>query len=303
MLASGGEMQPREIAERILSLPPLSSLDKESYRALLVSMINNDYLELCEDGGVIVGLAGERIINSFKFYAVFKDSEDFTVRCDSEEIGTITTPPPPGDRFALAGRVWQVVEVDVSRRLVYVKRVEGKMEVSWPGDGGEIHTRLLEKMREVLFNGKDYPFLGDNARARLENARKVAKNARMDENLVVFLGGQSYVIFPWLGTRAFRTVRRLMQKYSSELGVFDIQSEGCVYITFKAKEGGRALAERISEIIARDGLDTSELVFDNEFPVFDKYDEYLPAELLRDAYAVDRLCSEEVIERFSGDVL
>ena len=303
MLASGGEMKPREIAERILSLPPLSSLDKESYRALLVSMINNDYLELCEDGGVIVGLAGERIINSFKFYAVFKDSEDFTVRCDSEEIGTITTPPPPGDRFALAGRVWQVVEVDVTRRLVYVKRVEGKMEVSWPGDGGEIHTRLLEKMREVLFNGKDYPFLGDNARARLENARKVAKNARMDENLVVFLGGQSYVIFPWLGTRAFRTTRRLMQKYSSELGLFDIQSEGCVYITFKAKEGGRALAERIAEIIARDGLDASELVFDNEFPVFDKYDEYLPAELLRDAYAACRLCPEEVIERFSGDVL
>ena len=303
VLASGGEMKPKEIAERILSLPPLSGLDKETYRALLVSMINNDYLELCEDGGVIVGLAGERMINSFKFYAVFKDSEDFTVRCDSEEIGTITTPPPPGDRFALAGRVWQVTEVDVARRLVYVKRVEGKMEVSWPGDGGEIHTRLIEKMREILFSGKDYPFLGENARARLENARKVARNARMDENLVVFLGGQSYVLFPWLGTRAFRTARRLMQKYSAELGIFDIQSEGCVYITFKAKDGGRALAERISEIITRDGIDASELVFDNEFPVFDKYDEYLPGELLRDAYAVDRLCPEEVRERFCGDRL
>ncbi len=298
ILASVGELVPKALAERVLSLPPFSELDKGTYRTLLVSMINNDYIELTETGGLIVGLKGERIINSFKFYAVFKDSEDFTVRCGGEEIGTITTPPPVGDRFALAGRVWEVGEVDVPRRLVYVKKVEGKMEVSWPGDSGEIHTKLLVKMRDILFSDKEYAFLGDNAKARLENARKVARKAEMDKNLLVFLGGQSYCLFPWLGTRAFRTTRRLLKKYSSELGVYDIQSEGCVYITFKAKEGGQDLAERISNIISRDGLDTYSLVFSGEFPVFDKYDEYIPRELLCDAYAVDRLTADEVIERF-----
>ena len=158
VLASSGELKPKALAGKILSLPPLAGLGRETYRALLVSMINNDYLELTEEGGVIIGLKGERIINSFKFYAVFKDSEDYTVRCESEEIGTITTPPPVNDRFALAGRVWEVLEVDVPRKLVYVKRVEGKMEVSWPGDGGEIHTRILEKMREILTGDKDYAF-------------------------------------------------------------------------------------------------------------------------------------------------
>ncbi len=300
-LASAGELTPKVLAERILSLPPLSGLEKETYRTLLVSMINNDYLELTETGGLIVGLAGERIINSFKFYAVFKDSEDFTVRCVGEEIGTITTPPPVGDRFALAGRVWEVQEVDVPRKLVYVKRVEGKMEVSWPGDSGEIHTRLLLKMREILFSDKQYAFLGENARARLANARKVARKAEMDKNLVVFLGGQSYCLFPWLGTRPFRTARRLLKKYSLELGIYDIQSEGCVYITFKAKSGGRDLKSRISEIIKRDGIDTYSLVFEGEFPVFDKYDDYIPRELLCDAYAVDRLSSAEVMERFTGE--
>ncbi len=300
VLASVGELTPKALAERVLSLPPLSGLGKETYRALLVSMINDDYIQQTEEKGLIVGLRGERIINSFKFYAVFKDSEDYTVRCDSEEIGTITTPPPVGDRFALAGRVWEVKEIDTSRRLVFVKSVDGKMEVSWPGDGGEIHTRLLVAMRNVLFNGKSYSFLGDNAKARLENARRVAKNAGMDKSTVIFLGGQSYVLFPWLGTRAFRTVRRLMQKYSSELGISDIQSEGCCYITFKSKDGGvgRGLAEALSSIIERDGLSAHELVSDGECPIFDKFDEYIPAELLRDAYAVDRLCPDEVIERF-----
>ncbi len=298
ILCSSGELTPKALAERVLSLPPLSELGKETYRALLVSMINNDYIQFTEERGLIVGLAGERIVNSFKFYAVFKDSEDYTVRCQSEEIGTITTPPPKGDRFALAGRVWEVLEVDVPRKLIFVKGVDGKMEISWPGDSGEIHTRLLEAMREVLFNGKEYPFLGDNAKKRLSNARRVAENAGMDKNLVVFLGGQSYVLFPWLGTRAFRTTRRMMQRYASELGISDIRSEGCCYITFKAKGEGRELPLRLSEIIIRDGLDPAALVFDGECPIFDKYDEYIPPELLCDAYAIDRLSPEEVKARF-----
>ena len=256
-------------------------------------MINNDYLEMTEEKGLIVGLAGERITNSFKFYAVFKDSEDFTVRCQSEEIGTITTPPPVGDRFALAGRVWEVKEVDLQRRLIFVKSVDGKMKISWPGDGGEIHTKILLKMREILFNGKDYSYLGDNARIRL------ALNARIDENLVVFLGGQSYVIFPWLGTRPFRTLKRFLAKYSSELGISDLHSEGCCYITFKAKkEAGTNILFNIRTIIERDGIDPYTLVNDGECPVFDKYDEFIPPELLRRAFAVDRLSVKEVLERF-----
>lgn len=300
IIASSGEKKPKDIATEVLSLPPLSALSKEDYRELLVSMINNEHLELTEEGGLIIGLKGEKIINSFKFYAVFKDSEDYTVRCDSEEIGTITTPPPVGDRFALAGRVWEVKEIDIISRLIFVKSVDGKMEISWPGDAGEIHTKLLIAMRDVLFNGKNYAFLGDNARDRLENARSVAKNAMMDEKLVVFLGGQSYVLFPWLGTRSFRTMRRFMQKYSSELGISDIQSEGCCYIKFKAKDdAGKNFVKNVRNIIARDSIDTELLVGDGECPVFEKYDEYIPPELLRRAYSKDRLLADEIIELFS----
>ncbi len=298
-LASLGELTPKALAERVLSLPPLSVIDREVYRELLVSMINDDYLEITDEKGLIIGLKGERILGSFKFFAVFKDSEDYTVRCDSEEIGTITTPPPVGDRFALAGRVWEVKELDLPRKLVFVSSVDGKMEVSWPGDGGEIHTKLLVAMRDVLFNGKDYAFLGDNAKERLANARNVAKHSGMDKTMLVFLGGQSYCLFPWLGTRSFRTLKRLLQRHAGELGISDIQSERCHYITFKAKgEAGKTLLSALSDIIRREGIDLDRLVSDGECPIFDKYDEYIPSHLLRKAYSIDRLYADEVIERF-----
>ena len=298
-IVSCGELTPKELADRVLSMPAFVSVSRETYRELIVSMVNDEYLEMTEMRGLIIGLRGERIINSFKFYAVFKDSEDYTVRCDSEEIGTITTPPPVGERFALAGRVWEVKEIDLPRRLLFVKLVEGKMEVSWPGDGGEIHTKLLVAMRDVLFNKKDYPFLGDNARARLENARRVAKNAGMDKNLLVFLGGQSYVLFPWLGTRPFRTLRRYLKLKAHDLGISDIQSEGCSYITFKAsKDSGDNFIGNLRQMLMNEGIDTKELVGESECPVMDKYDDYIPPHLLREAYATDRLSASEVLERF-----
>ena len=94
-----------------------------------------------------------------------------------------------------------------------------------------------------------------------------------------------------------------MQKNSSELGIYDIQSEGCCYITFKAKDeaAGRDLCRAIRGIIERDGIDTHELLFGGECPMYDKFDEFIPPELLRDAYAEDRLLADEVIERFCSE--
>ncbi|MBR6921369.1 MAG: DEAD/DEAH box helicase, partial [Clostridia bacterium] len=205
VLASSGELSPKALADRILSMPPFEKVPRENYRTLLISMLKEDYLEQTEEKTLIVGLKGERLTNSFKFYAVFKDTENYSVRCESDEIGTITTPPPVGERFALAGRVWEVTELDVGRKLIYVKPVKGKMEISWPGDYGEINTRILQRMRKVLSEDTVYPYLKPNAAKRLAVARHIAKNTGMLSHSVISLGGMTYCMFPWLGTRSFRT--------------------------------------------------------------------------------------------------
>ena len=48
VLASSGELSAKALGERILSLPPLSQLSKEDYKELLVSMVNQEYLEMTE---------------------------------------------------------------------------------------------------------------------------------------------------------------------------------------------------------------------------------------------------------------
>lgn len=301
ILASFGELKPAALAERVMSMPPFAKVTREEYKALLVSMIKDDFVEATEEGGLIVGLRGEKLTSSFKFYAVFRDSEDYTVRCESEEIGTITTPPPVGDRFALAGYVWETLEVDTARRLIFVRRVGGKMEISWPGSSGEIHTRILEKMLEVLVGEAEYKYLMPGAAKRLNVARRLAATVEAGRRMIIPLGGRSYCMFPWLGTRAFRTMRRYLSRNSHRYGISDIQSEGCCYITFRSEdyEDAAALERAIGIDIRREGIDPQDLVGDGEAPVFEKFDEFVPKDLLRRAYAVDRLSAPEVETRFS----
>ncbi len=303
ILASSGENTPKRLAEKVLSLSPFRDVEREVYRSLLISMIKNDYVEPTESRGLILGLQGEKLTKSFKFFALFKDSEHYSVKDGSEEIGTISSPPPVGDRFALAGRVWEVEEVDISRKLIYVHRIPGKMQIAWPGEYGEIHTRILEMMHKVLSCDTEYPYLKSNARERLAAARRVFRNAMLDRTMLISLGGNTRCLMPWLGTRSFRTLRKYLQKNASRFGIYGLEFDGCYFMTFKSSHSPEELLALIRDGVTRDEIVPIELVGKGECPIFEKYDPCIPPELLRLAYAEDKLRTDEMKRRFSEDVI
>ncbi|MBP3437478.1 MAG: DEAD/DEAH box helicase [Clostridia bacterium] len=297
ILASCGELSPRELADRVLSLPPLQHIEREAYRALLVSMVKGNYLELMDEGGLIVGLAGEKLVTNFRFYAVFQEAEEFSVRSAAGEIGTIANPLPPGERFALAGRVWEVLEADVAKRLLFVKGVEGKMAVSWPGGVGEIHTRVLQRMLQVLLEDTKYPYLMPKAQERLDKARELARRTSLADSVFIPLGETTAALFPWLGTRSFQTLRRYLSANAARLGISHIEYQGCCYMTFHIDYGKRdAFLQTLCRDIRENGIDLASLVGDSERPTYDKYDVYLETSLLREAFVKDRLLADEIVE-------
>ena len=298
ILASSGENTPKRLAEKIFSLSPFSHVEKEDYRELLISMIKNEYVEMTENKSLILGLRGEKLTKSFKFYAVFKDSEDYSVKHESEEIGTISSPPPVGDRFALAGRVWEVEELDLTRKLIYVHPIPGKMQVAWPGDYGEIHTKVLEMMFKILTSDREYPYLKPNAKERLSAARRVFRNAGMVQTLLISLGGNTKCLLPWLGTRSFRTLRKYLQMNAAYFGIYGLEYDGCYYMTFKCEKDADELLQMIRRKITNDTIETIDLVGKGECPIFEKYDPCIPPELLRRAYAADKLRTDEMKRRF-----
>ena len=296
-LASSGEMTPAALASKVLTLNYFHRISKDDFRIMLKHLIETDQIQRTEEGGLIVGIAGERQINSFKFYAVFKENEEYTVRWGSQELGTIVLPPPVGEKIALAGHVWTVEEIDHKRRLVYCEQVKGKVPAYFGECPGDINTKVLERMRQVLAEEKSYPYLMKNAVARLEQARHSALSSGVVSEPLICLGGDMWCLFPWLGSYAFLAMERFLKiKCGAKLGLSGMDSSRPYFIQFKMKVSKEEFFEILAEE-EKEALDPMELVYPGEVPVFEKYDEFLPEELIRKGFAYGILGIDEMKER------
>lgn len=302
-LASCGELSPAELAQRVLTLSYFHRVSADDLRALLHHLINTDQVEVTEGGGLIVGISGERITNSFKFYAVFQENEEFTVRCESSELGTIVNPPPAGERIAIAGHCWLVEEVDWKRHLVFCTQVKGRVPAYFGDCAGDINTHVLERMKRALEEHEAYPYLLGNARARLAQARHVAANAGVagrDSRPLINLGGDTWALFPWLGSYAFLALERLLKiKCADELGLKGLDPSRPYFMQFRMKAGEETFYQIVAAEAEAD-FAPIDLVYPGEVPYFDKYDEMLPAELVRKGFAEGVLDIEGMRERVTG---
>ena len=296
-LAGGGEMTPAELAARVLSLSYFRRISADDFRILLRHLLSLNHIQLTERGGLIVGLAGERITGSYKFYAVFQENEEYTVRADSEELGTIVAPPPAGEKIAIAGRVWVVEEVDRKHHNVYCHLVKGNVPAYFGECPGDISTHILECMRKVLKEDQMYPYLLKNAVLRLRNARFMALHSGLTEEPLLSLGGNLWVLFPWLGTYAFLALERFLRiKCAPVLGIKGMDSARPYYLQFTMKADRRTFYEVTAEL-SEQPLDAMELLYPKEEPLFEKYDEFVPGELLRKGFAYSVLDTAGMLSR------
>ena len=296
-LAGAGELSPAELARRVLTLTPFARISADDFRVLLNHLLEIDHLEQSDEGGLIIGLAGERVTNNFKFYAVFQENEEFTVRCESQELGTIVMPPPAGERIAIAGATWIIEEIDYRRHRIECSPVKGKVPAYFGMVAGDINTRILERMRRVLREDAVYPYLMPNAAARLAQARHVARKARVDHAPLICLGGISWALFPWLGSYAFLALERFLKvKCADELGMRGFDSARPYFIQFTMDANADTFFAVVHRHAAEE-LDPLELVYPAEVPYFDKYDEFVPATLIRKGFALGVLDIEEMLAR------
>ena len=285
-LAAHGEMTPGELASRVLTLNCFRRITQDDYRVLLRHLLETGHISRTENGGLILGLAGERIVNNYRFYAVFQENIEYTVHAGTEQLGTIVKPPPVGDKIAIAGRVWAVDEVDHKRREVWCTLVKGRVPAFFGLVAGDIHTRILERMQEVLREDKTYPYLMPHATCRLAEARNLFRQTGMDKCPLMHLGGNMWALFPWLGSYAFLALERFLKiRCGARLGLRGLNAARPYYMQFTMRTGEEDFYRIVCEEAEKD-LDPMELLYPKEIPVFEKYDEFVPPELVRKGFAL-----------------
>ncbi len=285
-LKSSGEMSAAGLAETVLSLGCFKHISQEDYRYLLNHLIEIGHLQVTERSGIIIGREGEKIVNSHHFLTVFIASEYFLVKDENKTIGTVDKIYPVGIRFALAGLTWETVDVNIKSKVIFVKGVPGISLVDWNVDFDiELHTTLIRKIRSILQTDLPYPYLSENCRERLTDIQYITRNSGILENLVTQLSDTKYAIFPWVGTRQLLTLHYalLQRKIKSKL-----PSMACVYLEVNFTGTADELNSIIYDII-NSKLDLYELPLPDRVEIRGKYNEFIPAKLLKKQFVEDYL--------------
>ncbi len=291
-LLAAGELQPAALAQRVLTLPPFQHISTDDYRLLLRHLLAIDHLERIENGSLIVGLAGEKVARNWRFFAVFQDSDEYTVYDASREIGTISSAPAPGELLALAGSTWEVQAVDTSRKQVLVTPAPGRATIAWSGTSVAIHDRILQEMRRILVaSNTEYRYLRPGASQRLQQARTWARAHRLDHHMVIPWGRQNtFCILPWRGSRGFRRLERVLRFLgSAQLGITSLTGYAPYYFIVQTEIGSANVLEQGIADLIQELASPEQLLAPGEVPRMQKYDEFVPDVLLRKAYIYDQL--------------
>lgn len=289
-LKQTGGMPAADLYRALCQRGPFRGVNQSQFALLLRSLAKHELIEQVPQGELILGLLGERITARFDFYVAFQTAEEFVIRCGQEEIGKLpeSAIPPVGEHFLLAGKRWQVRDIIFDKKMVLVSLSPGKKPTLFPGAAGEIHTRIMREMKTVLLNTDEPAYLDQNSKTLLRAARQTARLVRLDTTEFV-LGRRSIQWFPWVGTRAMRTLELLAKAAKI---TYETDSLSITYHLSSLDE----FYQHLHEITSK-RPDATALASLMPVKTVEKFDEFAPEVLLDAANGQSRL---DISEAFSA---
>jgi ATP-dependent Lhr-like helicase len=310
LLASLGEHSFGALKRRALSLPPFAvtgsgGVCEEDFSVLLKHLERCGMVQKTEDGNLILGLEGERIVNRHSFYPVFPGEDQYKVIQEGREIGRVNFVPSPGSVIAVGGICRLVKSIDGLRREIWVSETEaGDSGKLWRGGRGSIHRRISAMVKTLLENENLPPYLTPSARTMLEAGRRRARALGLLESPVVPADG-AFLIVPWMGSAGMRTLETLLKKPETKkaLKIRSVEWESdFVFIaeTAETKSPGEftaALAAACEKALTPAPASgpqaaSAPALLPDPIPYTGKFDYLLPPALLAKQYAANMLDTE-----------
>lgn len=262
---------------------PFRQVTKEIFVQLLGDLGEHDLVIQTNDGTLLHGVKGERLVNHYKFYAAFSTPDEFVLRSDSRVLGTlpVTRPLYTGAYILFGGRRWQVRNIDLSTMTIHVVPARGGLPPKFGGEPGTIADKVRETMF-TLYQGSEMPtYLDREAQLLVHEGRQVFQRFKLQDHWVLSHGGGTYV-FLWRGDKINDTLVALLARE----GLL-AENEG-VSISLPGTPPNQVV-EALERILASPPPDAMELADAITNKLLGKHDIYLSEELLNRNYASHRL--------------
>jgi len=189
-------------------------ITSEEFDDILKHLIETDMLEQLGKE-VIIGIEGERFVNSRDFYSVFATEIHFKVLHDGKSIGDLPSSSPImiEDNILLAAKIWKVVDIDFRSRKIFVKPTNDGKAPIFGGEPGNTHPLVRQKMLELLMTSSIHPELDEQCCAILDDMRQVFKDIpieSLEDDRPLFVGENSYKFYTFQGSKIFDTLKFIL---------------------------------------------------------------------------------------------
>lgn len=203
-----------ELTNQLKENAAFKQIELSEIGEILEHLIKIDFLEKLQHEAII-GVEGEKVVNSREFYSVFKTEENFKVVNAGNTIGEIPFSPQiiEDENILLSAKIWKIKFVDhKAKKIEVIPTKDGKKPMFF-GGGATIHQRIREKMFEVLYAKTDYDFLDQPSCVETEILRKDfsvfnIKDLQSDRPLLT--AEKHLQLFTFTGTRINRTIQLLL---------------------------------------------------------------------------------------------
>ncbi len=203
-----------ELINQLKENAAFKQIELTEIEEILRHLIEIDFLEKLQHE-VIIGVEGEKVVNSRDFYSVFKTEENFKVMSAGNKIGEIPFSPQiiEDENILLSAKIWKIKFVDHKAKKIEVIPTKVGKKPMFFGGGATIHQRIREKMFEVLYTETDYDFLDQPSCDEIEILRKDfsvfnIKDLLSDRPLLT--REKNIQLFTFTGTRINRTIQLLL---------------------------------------------------------------------------------------------
>nr|MBA3283978.1 DEAD/DEAH box helicase [Nitrosopumilus sp.] len=203
-----------ELVNQIKENVAFKQVDLSEIDEILKHLIEIDFLEKLQHE-VIIGVEGEKVVNSRDFYSVFKSEDNFKVVNAGNTIGEIPFSPQiiEDENILLAAKIWKIKFIDhKAKRIEVIPTKDGKKPMFF-GGGAIIHQRIREKMFEVLYSKAEYDFLDQPSCDETEILRKdfsVFNVNDLQSERPLLIAEKHLQLFTFTGTRINRTIQLLL---------------------------------------------------------------------------------------------
>ncbi|MCO5268742.1 MAG: DEAD/DEAH box helicase [Brumimicrobium sp.] len=203
-----------ELIRQLKENSAFNLIEQSEIEEILQHLIEIDFLEKLQHE-VIIGVDGEKVVNSREFYSVFKTEENFKVVNAGNTIGEVPFSPQiiEDENILLSAKIWKIKFVDQKAKKIEVIPAKDGKKPMFFGGGTVVHQKIREKMFEVLYSKTEYDFLDKPSFDEIEMMRKdfAVFDIRDLQSERPLLTAEKYLqLFTFTGTRVNRTIQLLL---------------------------------------------------------------------------------------------